>query len=172
VISRIRSLSRKCDPLRQRESLNDIVSETLSLVQQEMAHHKINPKVELLAVSRHVHVDRVQLQQVIINLIINACHAMDAVHVRDRVLHVRTWISDDEEAVVEVADQGAGIAADVLPSLFTPFFTTKESGLGMGLSICRSIIDFHGGRIWATSAAGQGTSFKFALPVLATGSTD
>ncbi|VVN32891.1 Adaptive-response sensory-kinase SasA [Pseudomonas fluorescens] len=167
VISRIRALSRKCDPLRQRESLDDIVSETLGLVQQEMAHHKISPTVELSARSGQVHADRVQLQQVIINLIINACHAMDAVKVRDRVLHVRTWISNDE-AVVEVEDRGSGIAPEVLPSLFTPFFTTKESGLGMGLSICRSIIDFHGGRIWATSTAGQGTSFRFALPVLAT----
>jgi PAS domain S-box-containing protein len=168
VISRIRALSRKCDPLRQPESLNNIVSETLGLVQQEMAHHNISPQVELLAFSGQVQVDRVQLQQVIINLIINACHAMGAVKVRDRVLHVRTWISDDE-AVVEVADQGSGIAADVLPSLFTPFFTTKESGLGMGLSICRSIIDFHGGRIWAISTVGQGTSFKFALPLLTSG---
>jgi PAS domain S-box-containing protein len=165
VISRIRALSRKCDPLRQRESLDDVVSETLGLVQQEIAHHRISPKVELTALSGLVHVDRVQLQQVIINLIINACHAMDTVDVQERVLHVRTWITG-EEAMVEVADRGSGIAGDVLPSLFTPFFTTKENGLGMGLSICRSIIEFHGGRIWATSTASQGTSFKFALPVL------
>jgi len=110
--------------------------------------------------------DRVQLQQVIINLIINACHAMEAIKARDRILHVSTWVQDNE-AVLEVTDHGSGIKPDVLPSLFTAFFTTKESGLGMGLSICRSIIDYHGGRIWVTSEVGQGTSFRFALPVLA-----
>ncbi|MNI41328.1 Sensor protein FixL [compost metagenome] len=168
VISRIRALSRKSDPLRQPESVNDIVGETLGLVQQELAHHRITLKVELLARSGQVNADKVQLQQVIINLIINACHAMAQVKASDRVLHVRTWVVGGV-AVVEVADQGAGIAPEVLPSLFTPFFTTKEQGLGMGLSICRSIITFHDGQIWATSAAGRGTSFKFSLPVMGTG---
>lgn len=166
VISRIRALSRKSDPLRQHESLNEIVSETLGLVQQELTHHQITLRVELLARSGVVDVDKVQLQQVIINLIINACHAMDGAEARDRVMHVRTWVVGGA-AVVEVADQGSGIAADVLPSLFTPFFTTKANGLGMGLSICRSIINFHDGQIWATSAVGRGTSFKFSLPVQA-----
>jgi signal transduction histidine kinase len=78
----------------------------------------------------------------------------------------------DNEAVLEIADQGSGIPAEVLPNLFTPFFTTKENGLGMGLSICRSIIDFHNGRIWATSASGQGSSFLFALPVLVANDPD
>ncbi|MEX3773095.1 sensor histidine kinase [Pseudomonas sp. MYb118] len=167
VISGIKALSRKSDPRRQRESINDIVSETLCLVQQELAHHQITLKVELLAQSDEVNVDRVQLQQVIINLIINACHAMDGAETRDRVMYVRTWVVGGA-AVVEVADQGSGIAADVLPSLFTPFFTTKANGLGMGLSICRSIINFHDGQIWATSAVGRGTSFKFSLPVAST----
>ncbi|MEZ1314963.1 ATP-binding protein [Pseudomonas fluorescens] len=171
VIGRIKALSRKCDPLLQHESVNDIVSETLGLVQQELSHHRITLKVELLARSDQVNVDRVQLQQVIINLIINACHAMEGVSACDRVLHVRTWIVNGT-AVVEVADQGSGIASDVLPALFTPFFTTKESGLGMGLSICRSIITFHDGRIWATSSLGRGASFKFALPVVRTDVAD
>lgn len=165
VIRRIRALSRKCDPLRQTESLNDIVSETLGLVQREMAHHKITPNVNLTAFTGQISADRVQLQQVIINLIINACQAMQSTSIADRILRVRTWM-ENCEVVLEVADQGSGIAADVLPSLFNPFFTTKEDGLGMGLSICRSIIDFHGGRIWATSVPGQGTSFMFALPML------
>ena len=97
--------------------------------------------------------------------IINACHAMDGVKVHARTLHIRTW-TQDNEVLLEVTDHGTGIAPEVLPSLFNAFFTTKENGLGMGLSICRSIIDFHGGRIWATSEAGQGTSFRFALPRL------
>jgi two-component system sensor kinase FixL len=168
VISRIRALSRKSDPLRQRESLDDIVSETLGLVRHELAHHKIKPSVELANIAAQINADRVQLQQVIINLIINACHAMDGVKGRDRILHVRTWVGH-QEVGLEVTDQGTGIAEHVLPSLFHPFFTTKQTGLGMGLSICRSIIDFHGGRIWATNNAGQGASFRFALPLLGAG---
>lgn len=164
ITRRVRALSRKSDPLRQNESLNDIVSETLSLVHYELAHHKINPTIELGAFGGQVSADRVQLQQVIINLIINACQAMDAIPPDERSLSIRTWIKDNE-AVLEVADQGPGIPDEVLPQLFMPFFTTKENGLGMGLSICRSIIDFHEGRIWATSVAGQGSTFVFALPI-------
>ncbi|WP_448107188.1 sensor histidine kinase [Pseudomonas azerbaijanoccidentalis] len=164
ITHRVRALSRKCGPLRQNESLNDIVSETLSLVRYELAHHKITPKIELTAFGGQVSADRVQLQQVIINLIINACQAMDAVSPGERALCIRTRVKDNE-AVLEVTDQGPGIPAEVLPQLFTPFFTTKANGLGMGLSICRSIIDFHEGRIWATSTSGQGSSFLFALPI-------
>ncbi len=166
VISGIRALSRKCDPLRQPERLDDIVRETLNLVQQQLTHHKVRAKLDLAATDGQVSADRVQLQQVIINLIINACHAMDGVKVHARILHIRTWTEDDE-ALLEVTDHGTGIAPEVLPSLFNAFFTTKENGLGMGLSICRSIIDFHDGRLWATSETDQGTSFRFALPLLA-----
>lgn len=164
VISRIRTLSRRCDPLRQTESLDDIVNETLGLMQREIKQNKITLKVELNGLTAVISADRVQLQQVIINLIVNACQAMQSTAVADRKLQVRTWV-ENSKAVLEVSDQGSGIAADVMPSLFNPFFTTKENGMGMGLSICRSIIDFHGGRIWATSVASQGTSFLFALPV-------
>lgn len=171
ITRRVRALSRKCDPLRQNESLNDIVNETLSLVRYELAHHNINPNIELSTFVGQVSADRVQLQQVIINLIINACQAMDTVEACDRTLHVRTWMKDNE-AVLEVADHGPGIPAEILPQLFTPFFTTKENGLGMGLSICRSIIDFHEGRIWATSTPGKGSSFLFALPQRAANEPD
>ncbi|WP_083743233.1 ATP-binding protein [Pseudomonas sp. KK4] len=163
ITRRVKALSRKSDPLRQNESLNDIVGETLSLVRYELVSHKITPIVELAAFGGLISADRVQLQQVIINLIINACQAMDAVPPNERSLTIRTWVQDNE-AVLEVADHGPGIPSDVLPHLFMPFFTTKESGLGMGLSICRSIIDFHEGRIWASVNA-QGSSFFFALPI-------
>ncbi|WP_256672813.1 sensor histidine kinase [Pseudomonas sp. C1C7] len=164
ITRRVRALSRKSDPLRQNESLNEIVHETVSLVRYELAHHKINPLIELSPFGAQVNADRVQLQQVIINLIINACQAMDAIEPDARALKIRSWVKDNE-VVLEVADRGPGIPADVLPHLFMPFFTTKESGLGMGLSICRSIIDFHEGRIWATSAPGEGSAFLFALPI-------
>lgn len=165
VIGRVRAMARKCDPLRQVESLDAILCETLSLVQHEIVHHRITPNVELAALDGRVNADRVQLQQVIINLIINACQAMSTVKAAQRTLHIRTQVQGGD-VVLEVSDRGPGIAADVLPSLFNPFFTTKENGLGIGLSICRSIIDFHGGRIWATSPAGQGASFFIALPLV------
>lgn len=167
ITHRVRALSRQCDPLRQRESLNDIVQATLDLLQCKLAQHKVCPKIDLTTFTDLISADRVQLQQVIINLIINACHAMDAVEVCERTLFVRTWVKDSE-AVLEVADQGPGIPANILPHVFTPFFTTKENGLGLGLSICRSIIDFHDGRIWATAATDKGSAFRFALPVLVT----
>jgi signal transduction histidine kinase len=103
---------------------------------------------------------------VLINLIINACHAMETVAPRQRLLRVRTWV-DGDNVLLEVADQGIGIDAKDLPTLFQPFFTTKPDGLGMGLSICRSIIDFHGGRLWAASTPGEGTAFTCSLPLLA-----
>ncbi|WP_238537240.1 ATP-binding protein, partial [Pseudomonas sp. R62] len=106
----------------------------------------------------HVFADRVKLQQVILNLVINACQAMAEVDPRDRLLKVRNWVHDDE-AILEVRNCGAGISEQAFPSLFNPFFTTKADGLGMGLVICRSIIEFHEGRIWATSNQDQGSVF-------------
>jgi PAS domain S-box-containing protein len=166
VISRIRALSRKCDPLRKPESLDAIVNETLGLVQHELSRHKVRSRVELGVLDAQINADRVQLQQVLINLIINACHAMETVAPRQRLLRVRTWV-DGDNVLLEVADQGIGIDAKDLPTLFQPFFTTKPDGLGMGLSICRSIIDFHGGRLWAASTPGEGTAFTCSLPLLA-----
>ncbi|WP_434568584.1 sensor histidine kinase [Pseudomonas sp. Z3-8] len=165
VINRTRAMARKCDPLRRPERLDEIVSETLDLVRHQLAQHQVSLKVDLTAASL-VDADRVQLQQVIINLVSNACHAMETLPVRDRILYVRTW-THAHEVLLAVTDRGIGITAETLPSLFNPFFTTRENGLGIGLSICRSIIDFHDGRIWATSEAGQGTSFTFSLPLLA-----
>jgi len=86
------------------------------------------------------------------------------VHDRPRTLRIHTSVQGNE-AVLEIADSGTGIAEDILPSLFDPFFTTKPTGLGMGLSICRSIIEFHGGRIWVSSEVGVGTQFLFAIPL-------
>lgn len=165
IISRIRAMSRRSDPTRQPEPFDDIVNESLSLVQREIELHTITVILEMDTPTAMVCADRVQLQQVIINLIINAGQAMQMLPLAERVLRIRTWV-ENSKVVLEVADGGPGISADLLPSLFNPFFTTKENGMGMGLSICRSIIDVHGGRIWARSNEGQGTSFLFALPLL------
>lgn len=167
VIRRIRTLSRNGDPERQRESLNEIVSETLALVQYELSRNHVKLRVELAVLPVPIAADRVQLQQVILNLIINACQAMTEVDPRLRLLKIRTWVHNGE-ALLEVRDCGSGISAEALPALFNPFFTTKADGLGMGLAICRSIIEFHQGRIWATSSDADGAVFWIALPLLQT----
>lgn len=164
VIACIRALSRQSDVQRRTEVFDDIVSDSLTLMQHDTSNHQVRPYLQLRAPGAQVKVDRIQLQQVIINLIVNACQAMTNVHDRPRTLRILTLVQDNE-AVLEVADAGTGIAEDILASLFDPFFTTKQNGLGMGLAICRSIIEFHGGRIWVSSTVGVGTQFLFAIPL-------
>jgi len=129
VISRVRALARKTNPVRRPERLNDIIKETLNVV-----HYEIN----------------------------HACQAMSGVEQHRRLLRVRTSLTEDE-VTLEISDGGPGIDPDAFPSLFTPFFNTRESGMGMGLSICRSIIDFHEGKIWARNLI-NGASFFISRP--------
>ena len=164
VITCIRALSRHSESQRTLELFDDIVSDSLALMQHDIAFHEVRSLLQLGAPDAMIRGDRVQLQQVIINLIINACQAMASVHDRARVLSIRTSIKDCE-AVLEIADTGDGISTEILPSLFDPFFTTKPTGLGIGLSICRSIIEFHGGRIGVSSAREIGTQFVFTIPL-------
>jgi signal transduction histidine kinase len=109
--------------------------------------------------------DRVQLQQVIINLVMNGIEAMQSVTVRPRELVIRSRQDEAQEVLVSVTDCGVGISAENAERLFNPFFTTKSSGMGMGLSICRSIMEAHGGRLWATANVPHGATFQFTLPV-------
>jgi signal transduction histidine kinase len=108
--------------------------------------------------------DRVQLQQVIINLVMNGVEAMQSVADRPRELVVRSGQDELGRALISVADCGVGIAAENVDKLFNPFFTTKRGGMGMGLSICRSIMEAHGGRLWATATVPHGSMFQFTLP--------
>jgi signal transduction histidine kinase len=109
--------------------------------------------------------DRVQLQQVIINLVMNGIEAMQSVTDRPRELVVRSGQDESGQALISVADCGVGIVAENVDRLFNPFFTTKSGGMGMGLSICRSIMEAHGGRLWATATVPHGAMFQFTLPV-------
>ena len=108
--------------------------------------------------------DRVQLQQVIINLVMNGIEAMQSVTDRPRELVVKSGQDELGQVLISVADCGVGIAAENVDMLFDPFFTTKSSGLGMGLSICRSIVETHGGRLWASATVPHGSLFQFTLP--------
>jgi two-component system, LuxR family, sensor kinase FixL len=164
VIQRIRALSKKTEPRKVRLDINDVIDDVIRLVQREMLDHLISLRPELASALPLVLGDRVQLQQVIINLVMNGMEAMAAVTDRPRELAIRSRRHEAGQVLIEVQDAGVGINPENLNRLFSAFFTTKPNGMGMGLSICRSIIDGHGGRIWATRNTGPGATFQFTLP--------
>jgi signal transduction histidine kinase len=135
------------------------------LLQRELLAHRISLQRDLAAGLPLVLADRVQLQQVIINLIMNALEAMQAVANRPRRLTIRSYQDDAGQVVVAVEDSGTGFTAESQDRLFHAFFSTKPGGLGLGLSICRSIIEAHGGRLSASANADRGATFQFALPL-------
>ena len=127
--------------------INEVVNEVITLVQHELFSHRVSLRLELAAALPLVLADRIQLQQVILNLVINGIEAMQAVTNRPRELVIRTHQDKAHQILVTVKDCGVGIAAENADRLFNPFFTTKSGGMGMGLSICRSIVDAHEGRL-------------------------
>ena len=165
VIQRIRQLATKTEPQRARVDVNDVIRDVVPLVRSEMLSHQVSLQVDLAPVSPLVLADRVQLQQVIINLVMNGMEAMASVD-RPRELVIRSRPHEDDQVLVAVQDVGVGIDPDAVDRLFNAFVTTKPDGMGMGLSISRSIIEAHGGRLWATPNAMHGATFHFALPAL------
>jgi PAS domain S-box-containing protein len=163
VIRRIRKFSRKADPEMIRLDINEVVEEAVTLLRHEALRHGVAMQLELESGLLPVRGDRIQLQQVIINLAVNGMQAMATVHDRDRVLIMRTQRHQSEQVRVAVEDVGVGIKPENADRLFTAFHTTKPDGLGMGLSICRSIIEAHGGKVWASPNAGPGMTFQFMI---------
>ncbi|MGX5217457.1 PAS domain-containing sensor histidine kinase [Pseudomonas segetis] len=163
VILRIRALSKKDDPQYRSLDLREVVEESLALMRAEAKHHNVRLSAVLPNACFLVHGDRVQLQQVIINLIMNAMQAM-AGQDKKRRLGVQLRYSAQREPLLAVIDSGPGIDPLLLPDIFEPFFTTKAQGMGMGLPICRAIIEKHGGRIWADPHATQGATICVSLP--------
>jgi two-component system, LuxR family, sensor kinase FixL len=164
VIARLRALSRKTAPEMIRLDINDVINEVLSLIRREISNHQVSVRLDLAASLPPIFGDRVQLQQVILNLLVNGIQAMTLVGDRPRELLIRSQADSTGQILVEVGDSGIGIDPAHAGQLFNAFFTTKADGMGMGLSICRSIIEAHGGRIWASPNAGPGTIFQFTLP--------
>jgi PAS domain S-box-containing protein len=164
VIQRIRQLATKTEPRKARLDVNDVVREVVALVRAEVARYEITLTLDAAAPVPSVVGDRVQLQQVVLNLVMNAIEAMAPVTDRPRTLVIRCERHDDV-ARVAVHDTGVGIRASDLDRVFSAFFTTKPSGMGMGLSISRSIIEAHGGRLWAAPNEPHGAIFQFSLPV-------
>jgi C4-dicarboxylate-specific signal transduction histidine kinase len=164
VIARLRALSRKTAPEIVSLDINEVINEVLSLIRREISNHQVSVRLDLAASLPPIFGDRVQLQQVILNLLVNGIQAMAVVSDRPRELLIRSQADNTGQILVEVGDSGIGIDPAHADQLFNAFFTTKADGMGMGLSICRSIIEAHGGRIWASPNASPGTTFQFTLP--------
>lgn len=164
VIHRIRALSKKTDAEKVPLDINDVIREGSRLVQREAITHGASLRLELAPELPSILGDRVQLQQVIINLVINAIQAMASVTDRPRTLLIRSQQSEDGHVLVAVRDSGTGIEAKSVNKLFKAFFTTKPSGMGMGLSICRTIIEAHSGQVSAANNSGPGATFQLILP--------
>ena len=165
VIRRVRSLAKKTDLEKMPLDLNQVVKEAIALVRRELNSHRVSLQAELAPALPGVFGDRIQLQQVIINLLINGIEAMQSVTGRPRELAIRSSQDEIGQVRLSVTDCGVGISAENVNRLFNAFFTTKTNGLGMGLSICRSIVEAHGGRLSAGGNDGPGATFQFVLPL-------
>jgi PAS domain S-box-containing protein len=164
VIQRVRALANKADIEKVPLDVNTIVREVIVLMQHELIRHGISLRTELATATSLVLGDRVQLQQVVINLVMNGIEAMETVTDRPRELVIRSRCDEAQSMIVSVTDCGVGISRDDADQLFKAFFTTKSGGMGMGLSICRSIVEAHGGRLSASRNEGHGATFQFVLP--------
>ncbi|AUC99129.1 hypothetical protein CWS35_36455 [Bradyrhizobium sp. SK17] len=165
VIRRVRALAKNAEPHKEPLDINSIVDDVMALVKRELAARDVRWRLELASAAPVVLADRIQLQQVVINLVMNGVEAMQSISDRPRELIIRSCQNDAQRVVVDVVDSGVGISAEGADKLFNAFYTTKSGGMGMGLSICRSIIEAHGGRLSATNNAGPGAKFQFALPL-------
>jgi PAS domain S-box-containing protein len=167
VISRIRTFLKKAVPGKAQVDVNQVIREVLALTVGELEKHHVSVRSELASGLAPVQGDRIQLQQVILNLIMNGIEAMTSVSDRERVLMIRSQPDDPGGVLVNVQDSGSGLDPKNLGHVFDTFFTTKPSGMGMGLPISRSIVEAHGGRLWLTPNDGQGVTLQFTLPACA-----
>jgi PAS domain S-box-containing protein len=165
VIRRVRALAHKTSLEKVPLDVNDVVKEVIALVRGELISHQVSVRTEFAPALPTILGDRVQLQQVIINLVMNGIDAMQFVTDRPRELVIRSRQDEKQQVLTSVTDCGVGICAENADRLFNAFFTTKSGGMGMGLSICRSIVEAHGGRLWATANLPHGATFQFTLPV-------
>ncbi|MET0720209.1 MAG: ATP-binding protein, partial [Tardiphaga sp.] len=163
IVDRIRDHIKKASPRKDRFDLNEAIKEVIEMVQAPIEKNRVSVRTRLAAGLISVCGDRVQLQQVMLNLILNAVEAMGPVEERQRMLLVVTE-QRAADVLVAVHDSGPGIDPEHLQRVFEPFYTTKQSGIGMGLSICRSIVAAHGGALWAEVNRPRGAIFQFTLP--------
>jgi NO-binding membrane sensor protein with MHYT domain len=171
VIQRIRALAKRSEPQMVSLDINDVIREAVLLMRREVLSQGVSLRTELAPALPHVHGDRVQLQQVVINLLINGVEAMAPITDRPRVILVRSGLHETGQVHVAVQDSGIGIDSKTAEKLFSAFFTTKPTGMGMGLSISRSIIRVHGGRLWASPNPDHGAAFQFTVPTSGQGAS-
>jgi signal transduction histidine kinase len=162
IISRIRVLFKKGEPQREWVDVNEVIREMISLMRSEAARHAISIHTELAPELPNVRADRVQLQQVFLNLMLNGIDAITEGNVAGD-LTIKSQRNPDGQVLISVSDTGIGLPPERANKVFDAFFTTKPQGTGMGLSISRSIIESHGGRLWATGNSDRGATFQFTL---------
>jgi signal transduction histidine kinase len=170
IVKRIRELSKKAPPRKEVVDLNAAILEVTALTHSEAVKTGVTVGTQLASELPRIQCDRVQLQQVMLNLIVNAIQSMSGVEDGNRELHISTVSIEPHGVCVAVRDTGHGLRPESLLRLFEPFYTTKADGMGMGLSICRSIIEDHGGRLWATQHEPRGALFQFTIPATSGGS--
>jgi C4-dicarboxylate-specific signal transduction histidine kinase len=163
ILDRIWDQINKAPRRKERVDLNQAITDVIALAQGEIIKNAVSVKTHLTQ-GPHVEADCVQLQQVVLNLILNAVEAMSSVEQGLRELSISTEQQQSGGVLVSVRDSGPGVAPECIGRVFDALYTTKSGGLGMGLSICRSIINAHGGRLWAEANASRGTVFQFTLP--------
>jgi C4-dicarboxylate-specific signal transduction histidine kinase len=165
IIDRIRALIKKAPPRKEGLEINEAILEVIALTRGEVLQNGVSVRTQLAEGLPLIQADRVQLQQVILNLIVNAVEAMSGASEGARELLISTGGDASNGVLVSLRDSGPGLDPASLGRLFDAFYTTKSSGLGMGLSICHSIIEAHGGRIWAVANEPRGAAFHFTLPL-------
>jgi len=164
VITRLRALFSKKDAATELVDLNEATREVIALSRSELERNRVVTQIELADQLPLVTGDRVQLQQVILNLLRNGSDAMSEVYDRPRELLFRTEVDEGDRVRLSVRDAGVGFESQTVEHLFRAFYTTKTDGMGIGLSVSRSIIESHGGRLWATANDGPGVTFSFSIP--------
>ncbi|MDX1298477.1 MAG: ATP-binding protein, partial [Pseudomonas sp.] len=172
ILARIRGMIKKEPPQKMAMDINAAILEMIDLTRGQASKSGTQVQVQLLHGLPLIEGDRVELQQVLLNLIINALEAMRSVADGTRNLHIRTALDAPGSVLVTVSDSGPGFASERTEQVFAPFYTTKATGLGMGLSICRSIIENHGGRLWASANQPRGAVVQFTLQVFSTSASD
>lgn len=165
VVGRIRSLFKKEQPIKSRVDINEVIQELVEFLRHEAASRHISISTQLSSQLPLLKADRVQLQQVLLNLVMNAIDAVTEADARQREIVIRSRTQDGNAVLVAVEDGGIGLNPQNIARLFEPFFTTKQHGIGLGLSISRSIVEAHEGRLWASPNPSGGAIFQFTLPI-------
>jgi len=163
IISRLRQLFKKGAPQTNLVDVSEVIQEMVVLLRSEASRHSVSILTELSEDLPRVMADRVQLQQVLMNLILNGIEAMQDTKSEGQ-LTIRSLMAEPDQLLISVSDTGVGLPREQADQIFNAFFSTKTQGTGMGLSISRSIIESHSGRLWATSNSGRGATFNFTLP--------